>query len=127
MTSNLAKKTSIYVKIPMRITDEGKQTWQELVEEKVKEDLLMDITCRIYSTSVEGLDDETKKCCCGRLARSHSFVGEAQTQFADETKFDEMTEMACFYGRKPLRAYGRLGIFGNDARVCEISKIVQKK
>lgn len=107
----------------MRIDDKDKRTWQELINDKVQENLLVDITCPIYSTSVENLDDGTKKCCCGRLIRSHSFNGEAQPQFANCSEFDDMT-MGYFSEQKPLRVYGRLGIIGDDARVCEISSNV---
>ncbi|CAF0830978.1 unnamed protein product [Rotaria sordida] len=95
------------------MNDKGKRIWEELVKEKVRKGSLVGITCHIYSKSTKGPIDETKKCCCGRLTRSHSFDGEAQTQFATETEFNEMT---CVPEETPLTVYGQLGIFGSGAR-----------
>ncbi|CAF1099065.1 unnamed protein product [Rotaria sordida] len=95
------------------MNDKGKRIWEELVKEKVRKGSLVGITCHIYSKSTKGPIDETKKCCCGRLIRSHSFDGEAQTQFATETEFNEMT---CVPEETPLTVYGQLGIVGSGAR-----------
>lgn len=121
MISNALKATTSCAETAIRVADEGWRTWQELVEKKVEEGLLVDITCPIYSTSDKDFDDEIEKCLCGRLKRSHSFAGVAQTHHKNEKKF-KPSQMGFIEEKKALTAYGRLGIFGNDARVCEISK-----
>ncbi|CAF4100977.1 unnamed protein product [Adineta steineri] len=99
--------------VSMRAENE-KPTWQELVEEKVKKySSLVGVTCHIYSSSMNKVDNETKKCPCGRLPRRHSFDDKPHTEHADKLTVEDDD----FIAVTPLTAFGQLGQSGNGARV----------
>jgi hypothetical protein len=103
--------------------ESGRRTWKELVEDKMEtNESLVGATCHVYSTSVDEPNDQKKICPCGRLARRHSFVGEAQRdEHGDKTTFTDDDFVTIV---KPLTAYGQLGQVSNGARVCFIIIIV---
>jgi hypothetical protein len=107
----------------LSLAESGKRTWKELVEDKMKtNESLVGATCHVYSTSVDEPNDQKKICPCGRLARRHSFEGEAQRdEHAAKTTFTDNDFVTVV---KPLTAYGQLRQFSNGARVCSIIIIV---
>jgi hypothetical protein len=85
-------------------------TWEELVEEQVKQDKLKCRTCKAYSTTVDDTIDEKTRCVCGRLVHRHSFTGKAETELQNAQKW-----------RPKLAAVVDVTIYGqlkSGARVC---------
>lgn len=82
----------------------NKLTWKELVEKEIKDDELAGATCQVYSTSDKDIDNEAHKCLCGRAYRRHSFEGDAQRQYGNESSFKKkrfltQTNQSIAYGQ----------------------------
>lgn len=96
--------------------EECEQTWEDIVDEEVKAEKLISITCHAHSTAEKGIADETTLCPCGRLVRSHSFDGAVKIQQPNAVFSGK------FVTKQNLTVRGQLN---NEvkARVCSIFKI----
>ncbi|CAF1528136.1 unnamed protein product [Rotaria sp. Silwood1] len=73
--------------------ENNKTTWKDLIDKEAESKELLDATCHAYSTNDREIDDQTKVCPCGRLARCHSFDGSASRNIL-------YTTFAYFGGKK---------------------------
>ena len=85
-------------------------TWEELVNEQLKNDKLKCRTCKAYSSTVSATTDDNTRCVCGRLAHRHSFAGEVETEFQNAQKWRPKLSAVV-----DVTTYGQLK---SGARVC---------
>ena len=87
--------------------ENNKSTWKDLVKQKN----LISVTCHAHSADCRETADQKEVCPCGRLVRSHSFVGPAKIQAAN------VTFSRKFISQQNLTVYGQLS---NESRVRNI-------
>ena len=90
--------------------------WEILVEKQVKEGHLKARKCSCYSAISEENLDADLLCICGRLARRHSFTGDAKVEYRKAQKWTSKLTT-----EEDITVYGQLN---NGARVCRYLIIV---
>lgn len=92
-------------------TDE-KTVWIIRIQEAIKNKQLLGSTCTIYTRKdAEILSDNSKQCLCGRLARCHSFDGDA---FPEPIGENESWDPTCHRTASAVTVYG---IWNNKTKV----------
>lgn len=93
-------------------TTKNNMNWKELVEEQIKYETLLGVTCRIYPTKLNTTTDGNKPCVCGRLPRQHSFTNASK----DSSVKGSDSKMGPHPTKAPLSVYGA---FKDGPRVCQ--------